>query len=377
MKWFCGRKIGKSWKSVISAQIRISMNAKERVLTTFDHRAPDRVPRWCGASPEFWTKSKSALQLDDEGLRVRFGDDFRRITAPYLDKNGQETAPFGIARGGVGYGMALNHPLADATIDEMKEYPWPDPNRVDLSFLRPQSMGINPSTADKYPRSDWFSSYAILGGDWSPFWHDVIDLVGMENLFIRMYTEPEWAHAIYDLVFNYYYAVNERIFAETGDAIDIFFIGNDLGSNNGALIGTDLFGEYLQPKFKRLADLGHAYGSKVLLHCCGGFRELMPQMIEAGIDGVHAIQPSCHGMELQALKKDFGRQLLFNGCIDSQFVVIEGKPDYVKEVTRKTLGIMMPGGGFVAGASHDFLLAETPLENVLAMFDTVQEFGLY
>jgi uroporphyrinogen-III decarboxylase len=359
------------------------MNSKERVLTTFSHRTPDRVPRWCGSSPEFWNKSKKALNLDDEGLRIRFGDDFRRITAPYLDQNGREVAPFGIERGGVGYGMALSHPLANASIGEMKEYPWPDPNRVDLSFLHPKvSVETDNYETDNYPSlhrptQDWFDHYAILGGDWSPFWHDVIDMVGMENLFIRMYTEPEWAHAIYDLVFDYYYAVNERIFSEVGDLIDIFFIGNDMGSNNGALIGTDLFAEYLQPKFRKMADLGHAYKSKVLLHCCGGFRELMPQIIESGIDGVHAIQPSCYGMELKGLKKDFGDKLLFNGCIDSQFVVIEGTPDYVRQETRKTLETMMPGGGFVAGASHDFLLEETPLENVLAMFDTVQEFGHY
>jgi len=314
--------------------------------------------------------------LNDEGLRLRFGDDFRRITAPYVNQDGEEVAPFGIERGGVGYGMALSHPLAEATIEQMKEFPWPDPNRVDLSFLRPAEKDNNPSL-HRYPASAWFDNYAILGGDWSPFWHDVIDLVGMENLFIRMYTEPEWAHAIYNHVFNYYYAVNERIFAEVGDKIDVFFIGNDLGSNNGSLIGTDLFGEYLQSKFKKMADLGHAYGSKVLLHCCGGFRELMPQIIEAGIDGVHAIQPSCYGMELNGLKKDFGDKLVFNGCIDSQFVVIEGTPAFVRQETRKTLEIMMPGGGFVAGASHDYLLEETPLENVLAMFDTVEEWGGY
>jgi len=340
------------------------MNSKERVLVTFDHREPDKVPRWCGSSPEFWENARQVLNLDDEGLRIRFGDDFRRITAPYIGFSGKEEAPFGIERGGVGYGMALSHPLANATLGEIREFPWPDPNRVDVSRLRAQG-------------SVYKDEYAILGGDWSPFWHDVIDMAGMENLFIRMYTEPEWAHELYDQVFNYYYAVNERIFAEVGDLIDIFFIGNDLGSNNGALIGTDLFQEFLFDKFKKMADLGHAYGSKVLLHCCGGFRELMPQMIEAGLDGVHAIQPSCYGMELSGLKKDFGERLLFNGCIDSQHVLIEGDPAYVIQETRKTLKIMKPGGGFIAGASHDFLLPETPLENVLAMFDTVEEVGRY
>ena len=340
------------------------MNSKERVLMAFDHREPDKVPRWCGSSPDFWENSKLTLGLDDEGLRIRFGDDFRRLTAPYLGPDGRETAPFGIERGGVGYGMALSHPLAEASLGEIRDFPWPDPNRVDLTRLRAEGRRYK-------------DEYAILGGDWSPFWHDALDMAGMENLFIRMYSDPEWAHAIYDAVFDYYFAVNERIFAEVGDLIDIFFIGNDLGSNRGALIGCDLFDEYLFGKFKKLADLGHAYGSKVLLHCCGGFRELMPRMIEAGIDGVHAIQPSCYGMDLAALKKDFGEKLLFNGCIDSHFALIEGTTDFVKSETRKTLEIMMPGGGFIAGASHDFILPETPLENVLAMFDTIEEYGKY
>ncbi len=352
------------------------MNSRERVLTTFDHREPDKVPRWCGSSPQFWDHAKKVLSLDDEGLRIRFGDDFRRITAPYIGTSGKEEAPFGIERAGVGYGMALSHPLADATIEEIGEFPWPDPNRVDLSRLKPPVSGL-PSLVSGLPSPEWFGNYAILGGDWSPFWHDVADLVGMENLFIRMYTEPEWAHAVYDRVFNYYYAVNERIFAEVGDLIDIFFIGNDLGSNKGSLIGTDLFGEYLFNRFRKMADLGHAYGCKVLLHCCGGFRELMPKIIETGIDGVHAIQPSCYGMDLRGLKRDFGDKLLFNGCIDSQFALIQGTPEFVRQETRKTLEIMKPGGGFIAGASHDFILPETPLENVLAMFDTVEEYGKY
>ena len=346
--------------------------SRERVLAAFAHEEADRVPAWCGSSEEFWVKAKSQLGLDDEGLRIRFGDDFRRVRARYAGPEFPLKHPhatcltvFGVEREGLGYGQPIGHPLGKATmVKEIHDYPWPDPDWMDVSRTREEAL-------------QWKKQYAVLGGDWSPFWHDVADMVGMENLFIRMYTEPEWAQALYSHVFDYYYAVNERIFAEVGDLVDIFFIGNDLGSNNGALIGTDLFGEYLFPRFKKMADLGHAYGSKVLLHCCGGFRELMPQIIETGIDGVHAIQPSCYGMDMRGLKKDFGDKLLFNGCIDSQFALIQGTPDYVRQETRKTVEIMKPGGGFVAGASHDFILPETPLENVLAMFDTVEEFGKY
>jgi len=100
-------------------------------------------------------------------------------------------------------------------------------------------------------------------------------------------------------------------------------------------------------------------------------------MIEIGLDGLHAVQPNCRGMDLRELKRKFGDRVLFNGAIDSQHVLIEGNPDYVRRKTREVLEIMMPDGGYVAGASHDYILEETPVENVLAMFDTIREFGVY
>jgi uroporphyrinogen-III decarboxylase len=97
-------------------------------------------------------------------------------------------------------------------------------------------------------------------------------------------------------------------------------------------------------------------------------------MIEAGLDAVHALQPFCHGMEPAGLKRDFGDDIVLNGAIDSQSVLIEGDIDHVRRETVKTLDIMSPGGGYIGGASHDYILEETPLENVLVMFDTIQEY---
>jgi uroporphyrinogen decarboxylase len=82
-------------------------------------------------------------------------------------------------------------------------------------------------------------------------------------------------------------------------------------------------------------------------------------------------------MDLRKLKADFGDKILFNGAVDSHHVLLNGTPDYVRQVTCEVLDIMMPGGGYVAGASHDAILEETPLENVLAMFDTIRECGIY
>jgi uroporphyrinogen-III decarboxylase len=96
-------------------------------------------------------------------------------------------------------------------------------------------------------------------------------------------------------------------------------------------------------------------------------------MIEVGLDGIHALQPCCRGMDPRGLKSTFGDKILFNGAIDSQHVLIAGTPEPVRERTLEVLDIMAPGGGYIAGASHDTILEETPVENVVAMFDAVAE----
>ncbi|MBI4027944.1 MAG: hypothetical protein HY360_23370 [Verrucomicrobia bacterium] len=346
------------------------MTSRERVLTAFAHAEPDRVPCWCGASDEFWAKAKRRLQLEDEPLRVRLGDDFRRVFArdarPQRPLSSGATCRsiFGIERHGLGYGQPLSHPLQGATLKQVHDYSWPDPKWMDVSRIRDEALA-------------WKEHYAILGGDWSPFWHDAIDLLNMENLYLAAYDQPELLDAVLQHVVDYYAAVSQRIFDAAGDAIDIFFIGNDFGSQTGPLMSAAMFRRFFLPHVKRLIDLGHRYQLKVMLHCCGGYQPLIPAMIEAGLDGLHAVQPGCTGMDLARLKADFGKKILFNGAIDSQHILIDGTPSSVREGTRKVLEIMMPGGGYAAGASHDWILEETPVENVLAMFDAIREFGVY
>ncbi|MFO8011673.1 MAG: uroporphyrinogen decarboxylase family protein [Phycisphaerae bacterium] len=347
------------------------LTSRERVLTAFAHEEPDRVPAWCGASPEFWAKAKRELGIDDdEALRVRFGDDFRRVFATYagpevtLSEGATSRTPFGVERRGMGYGQPISHPLAGASLADIHDYPWPNPAWMDVSGIRAEAEA-------------WAGEYAILGGDWSPFWHDAIDLLGMENLYLAMYDAPECVDALMQHMVDYYAEVSRRIFDAAADAIDIFFIGNDLGSQTGPLLSPPLFDRFVRPPLARLIDLGHAYGLKVLLHCCGGFAPLIPSLIDIGLDGLHAVQPSCAGMNLRRLKQEFGDRMLFNGCIDSHHALIDGTPESVRAATREVIDIMAPGGGFVAGASHDSILEETPVENVVAMFDTVREHGRY
>ena len=340
-------------------------------MAVFEHQLPDRVPCWCGASVEFWDKAKKQLGLDDEGLRLRFRDDFRRVFAEYAGpqyafEHAQATyrTPFGIEREGYGYGQPLSHPLAQASLADVEGYAWPDPAWMDVSKIRATALAYH-------------GQFAILGGDWSPFWHDAIDLVGMEDLYIKMYSEPDVVDAVLRHLVDYYIEVSRRTLDAAGDAIDIFFMGNDFGSQAGPLMGPALFDRFMAPHLKRLCDLGHAYGLKNQMHCCGGFYELVPSMIHVGIDSLHAVQPSCTGMELARLKSKFGDKIVFNGAIDSHHTLMDKDPEGVKRDTRAVLETMMPGSGYIAGASHDTILEETCVENVLAMFDAIHEYGKY
>jgi uroporphyrinogen decarboxylase len=341
-------------------------SSREIVLDVFDFKEVERIPKWLGASPEFVTLAASTLNLpDEEAVRIRMGDDFRRVFSvwrgpnPPLSPGATWRSPFGVERIGLFYGEPKNHPLEGKwQIRDLEEYPWPDPSWADISSVREQA-------------ARWEGSYAVLGGEWAPFWHDAIDLVGMENLYYLMYDDEDYVDLLLGRINSYYLEASRATLESAGDLIDILFIGNDFGGQTGPLLGPELFDRFMKPHLAAYADLAHSFGKKSMLHCCGGFRPLMPSIIEAGIDAVHALQPDCSGMDPEGLKSDFGDQIVLNGGLDSRTVLIQGNPEIVREKTRELLAIMSPGGGYIGGASHDFILPETPVDNVLAMFDEI------
>lgn len=352
------------------------MTSKERVLTAFAHQEPDHVPCWLGASPEWIELARAYLNLEDDEALLRYiGDDFRRVFATYagpperspdLMLSSEEAtwrSPFDIERHGYGYGMPLNSPLKTATIEEVHAYPWPDPDWMDVSGIKAEA-------------DQWGGEYAILGGEWSPFWHDAIDLLDFDVLCYQMFDNPDIVHAVMQYTADFYLEVSRRIFEASGDAIDIFFIGNDLGAQSGPLLSPPLFREFVLPQLKRFVDLGHEYGKLVVLHTDGAMRLIIPDLIDIGMDGMQSVQPFATGMELDGLKQDFGADFTFFGCVDTQ-ALIETTPEGARELTKSVLDTMMPGGGFIASPSHDYLLPETPVENVIIMYETIKEYGSY
>src|SRR4030042_1471281 len=354
------------------------MTSRERVLTAFSHKQPAGVPAGGGAPPGFRELARRHLGLpDDESLSLHLGDDFRRVYARYAGPDRRAPAaclthpeavlrtPFGIERRGYGFGQPLDHPLGSArTAAEIEEFPWPDPDWMDVSHIRQDAL-------------EWKGRYAVLGGDWSPFYHDAIDLLGMDRLMLLLYDAPGLIDAVLRRIVDYYSEVSRRIFEAAGGAIDIFFIGNDFGTQNGPVVSEALFRRFFLPHLKRLVDLGHDFGPEVMPHWCGGFAPLIPALVEAGLDALQSLQPDARGMEPGGLKRDFGSRIVLNGCIDTHHVLIKGTPELARRRTREVLEVMKPGGGYVASPSHDYLLPETPVENVVAMYETLREYGQY
>lgn len=353
------------------------LTSRERVLTALDHHEADRVPCWLGASPEWKAMARAHLGLpDDESLLAYLGDDFRRVFSRYagpdhahptknlLHPDATYRTPFGIERYGYGYGMPLNEPLKGAdSVADIDAYAWPDPDWIEVSHIRQEAL--------QYERA-----FAILGGEWSPFWHDVIDLLGFDELVYKMYDNPDVVDAVLTRTASYYLEVNRRIFEASGDAIDLFFIGNDFGAQSGPMVGPAHFRRFLLPHLKQFVDLGHAFGKRVILHTDGSMRALIPDLIAIGLDAMQSVQSHSHGMELEGLKRDFGATFSFMGGVDTQ-ALIEGSAEDARQLTLDVLRIMKPDGGFIASPSHDYLLPETPVENVIVMYETLREHGAY
>ena len=190
------------------------MKSRERVMAAFGFQEGDRVPMWHGLSNRFIAKACGELGLpDEEALRQRLGDDFRRVFARYdlpddapLPEGVVSRTIFGVDRLGYGYGQPASHPLADATLQGRPRLPLARPAWMDVSGIRAR------------PPAAWRDEYAILGGDWSPFWHDLIDLLGMETMYLKMYDEPELVDALLGHMVDYYAAVSRRIFDAAADA---------------------------------------------------------------------------------------------------------------------------------------------------------------
>jgi len=195
-----------------------------------------------------------------------------------------------------------------------------------------------------------------------------------DRFFMLLIEEPEKAHAFLDRLVEIHLANLDRFLGAVGDSIDIILFGDDLGAQNGPQISPDMYREFFKPRQKVMWDrVKRRSNAKIMLHCCGGVRELLADLIDAGLDAINPVQVSCAGMNAAELKRDFGRDITFwgGGC-DTQQVVAFATPEQVRQHVLEQIDVLRPGGGFVFQQVHN-ILANVPPENIVAMYDAVRE----
>jgi uroporphyrinogen decarboxylase len=193
-----------------------------------------------------------------------------------------------------------------------------------------------------------------------------------DKFLMLLVLDPPKVHDFLDRLVEMHLENLEKYLGLVGEYIDIIVFGDDLGMQTGPQMSPGMYREFFKPRhskmWKRAKELANV---KVMLHCCGGVRELLPDLIDAGLDAINPVQISCRGMEPGKLKADFGDKLVFwgGGC-DTQYILPLGTPGEVRDHVRKNVEIFKKGGGFVFQQVHN-ILANVPPANIVAMFDVV------
>ncbi len=200
-------------------------------------------------------------------------------------------------------------------------------------------------------------------------------LFGNEKFLYLLAADPRLVHAFLDRLLAKHLKDLEDYLSAVGDVIDVIVFGDDLGMQTGPQISPRMYREFFKPRQAAMwSKVKKRTGLRVMLHCCGGVRPLLPDLIEVGLDAINPVQISARGMDPAGLKKDFGRDLVFwgGGCETQHWL-----PDLpVEEVRHHVLDLLRmwhPGGGYVFQFVHN-ILPLVSAEKVVAVFETVRSF---
>jgi uroporphyrinogen decarboxylase len=271
---------------------------------------------------------------------------------------------------------------------------WPVPVRyMDVSYgygsyeeeiYRPFEDITDPADLARFdfPTADWidystvraeceqFSEYAIVTG--TPGVLDFINGIahgrGVERVLLDLGLKDPVYMALFEKKAEYHYEMIERTLQAAEGLIDIVHTGEDFGTQKGLLISPATFDEIFADTYHAFFDMVHRYGARLMLHCCGSCSDLLPRLIDLGLDILDVVQTSAAGMDIRELHTQFGRDLSFCGTMCVQTTLPKSTADeIVKEVELRQE--LFADGGLILGPTH-LIQADTPLENIFAMYRT-------
>lgn len=210
-----------------------------------------------------------------------------------------------------------------------------------------------------------------------PMLKDPKGIRDIQEWYMSTVMRKEYLHNIFDAQVDIALMNLEKIHEVLGDTIQCAYIcGNDFGTQNGPFCSVNTFKELYKPYYRRINDWIHDNTNwKTFKHTCGAIYPLIPELIEAGFDILNPVQWTAKDMDMHRLKAEFGKDIVFwGGGVDTQKTLPFGTPDQVYEEVLRTCEVFSKDGGFVFNTIHN-IQAQTPIENLVAMFDAVKEFN--
>lgn len=192
--------------------------------------------------------------------------------------------------------------------------------------------------------------------------------IGYERMICNLLTGDEVTLALVERCLDADFEYCRQGLEAGNGMIDILYIGEDCGTQNGPLFPPSFFREFFAPRMKRFADLAHRWGARCKLHSCGSTRDLMPVFIDdIGVDILDAVQPEPAGMGPEGLKRDFGDRLTFCGMLSLQRTLASGTPQECRDEAEHRIRVIGRQGGYIVGPPNTFTI-DIPLENILAVY---------
>jgi uroporphyrinogen decarboxylase len=379
------------------------MDSRQRLEAALGHREPDRVPIDLGGivtgiSTGASRALKAVLGIDEPDVVVDRVQQLARPHPAILERLRVDTRylylsasrdwqdveldgdsfrdEFGIVRaaayrpdGHLLYYDFIGHPLDRVeTIADLAAFRWPDPHDP------ARYAGLEEAARELSRTTDKAIIVNLIGSIFEFSWY----LRGYVRFLEDLLSDPPLAEAQLDAMLEYQTALVGEVLDRVGGYVSVVLTGSDLGTQRGPMIDPEVYRRSVWPRYRKLWDLIHSRTSaRIFYHSCGSILPMIPLLIEGGVDAIHPVQPMAADMGDRArLKREFGDRITFWGAFDQQRVLPFGTPDQVRDEARRLLDELMPGGGFVFAAGHN-IQADVPPENVLALFDTVHEHGVY
>lgn len=351
----------------------LKMNARERVLAVLNREPTDRVPVDIWLVPELVEKFKKKLGVETE-LDIYRKLDIDKIVwvgIPYIgeavnDPNEHERVnQWGVkyekvqANEMAEYGEVSFNPLLEMdSVEELDAYPWPNPDDFDYVTAAKNAKEV--------------AKEFVTLGPWISLFEVYCSMRSLEEALMDTVAEPEFVHAALDYIAEAQGEMVRRFLEAADGAVDMVFVSDDLGSQNSLLMSPASFEEFLFPRLKNWCDMIHSYGAKVFFHTDGASERMIPRLIAAGVDVLNPIQHLCPGMDCKELKAKYGEKLIFHGGVENQNILPFGT---AKEVAAETIACIQELGpeGYVPCSCH-FAQADTPVENIMALIETVQNY---